>query len=142
MQFTRNTNTHATLILKRGEPVIESITNVARAESIENALISGLGAVTDIRCGYYDLRSKEYHFRDYPELYEVVSLAGNIALKEGQPFVHLHAVFTDHENHAFGGHVQEMTVGVTLEVALTLLPTAHARQYDEETGLHLIDCAQ
>lgn len=142
MQYTKPTNTHALLILKRGELVVESLTLIAKQEKIENALISGLGAVKNIRCGYYDLADREYHFEEYPELCEVLNLSGNIMLKEGVPFVHLHATFSDTKNHAFGGHVVEMEVGVTLEIALTLLPSSHARRYDEETGLHLIDCTE
>lgn len=79
---------------------------------------------------------------DYPELYEVLGLTGNIMLKEGKPFVHLHGMFSNTDNSAFGGHVVEMEVGVTLEVALTVLPTSFRRCWDEETGLHLIDCKE
>ena len=61
-------------------------------------------------------------------------------LKDGAPFVHLHAIFTDTENSAFGGHIEEMRVGVTLEIILTPLQSELSREHDEAIGLFLISC--
>jgi len=102
------------------------------------ASLSGIGAVTQVVCGYYALDAREYRFITYPELYEVVSLTANVALKDGKPFVHTHAVFSDTHNHTFGGHVASMVVGVTLEIFVDTYPTALHRQYDDATGLYLL----
>jgi len=126
------------IILRRGEQVLERLTRHCKDKGIQNASLSGIGAVTQITCGYYDLEARSYEFREYPDLYEVVNLTANVMLKDDQPFVHMHATFTDTENRAFGGHVEEMCVGVTLELILRRYPTALSRSYDDETGLHLI----
>lgn len=130
------------ITIKKGENVIESLTAFANEHGIENAHFSAIGAVEHASCGYYALNEKKYHFKQYDALLEVVSATGNIMLKEGAPFVHLHAVFTGTDNAAFGGHVEEMRVGVTLEVVLTPLPSALAREHDEEIGLFLISCPE
>lgn len=126
------------LVLEKGDLVIAELTRYCQDAGIVNAALSGIGAVDHIQCGYYDLVNRSYRFSEYTALYEVVSLTANVILKEGKPFVHMHAVFTDQENHAFGGHVEEMRVGVTLEIVCDILPARFVRQYDEATGLFLI----
>ena len=128
------------ITIARGENVIESLTRFAAAEGVLNAHFTAIGAVEFVSCGYYALDEKKYHFRQYNELLEVASATGNIMLKDGAPFVHLHAIFTDTENSAFGGHIEEMRVGVTLEIILTPLQSELSREHDEAIGLFLISC--
>lgn len=131
---------HTKLIkLSRGEDALVTLNTFFATAGIENASFTGIGAVDELRCGYYDLEKREYFFKDYTGLYEVVSMSGNVILKENKPFIHVHAVFTDEQNHAFGGHVDKMRVGVTLEIVLSVFSTSLSRAYDEETGLFLID---
>lgn len=136
----QKTDTAYILTLAKGENVIETITTFCAAHDIKNAHFSAIGAVEYVSCGYYALDEKKYHFMQYTDLVEVVSGTGNVMLKEGAPFVHLHAVFTDTNNNAFGGHVEEMRVGVTLEVILTPLHSSLTRVHDEKIGLFLINC--
>lgn len=138
MQFARVNDTYVVKIAA-GEFVGETLRALAKAEGIQNGYFSGIGAVDELTCGYYALHEKQYHFTTYNDLVEVVSLSGNIMLKEGEPFIHMHGVFTDTKNQAFGGHIVDMRVGVTLEVVLTPLPSAFARVLDEHCGLALID---
>ena len=138
MEIQRIDDQTERIILRKGERVIERLTRHCKDKGIQNASLSGIGAATDITCGYYDLEARSYEFREYPGLYEVVNLTANVMVKDEQPFVHMHATFTDTENRAFGGHVEEMGVGVTLEIFLRRYATTLSRSYDEETGLHLI----
>lgn len=141
MQFKRTDNTYI-IKLEQNEFVIETLTNFCQAEGIKNASFQGIGAAKDVTCGYYELTGKEYHFTDYPDLVEVVSMTGNVTLKEGDPFLHVHALFTDPQNQAFGGHVKEMIVGVTLEVVMHVYSTSIERKLDEEIGLWLMNCGK
>lgn len=130
------------IILQRGELVIKTLTELVTERGIVNASFSGLGAVEALSCGYYDLTTRSYHFTQYNEVYEVVQMAGNVMLKNDRPFIHLHGVFTDTQNLAFGGHVEEMRVAVTLEIVMHIFSTTRKRQYDDETGLFLISPQQ
>ena len=121
---------------------MKTLTEFCEEEEILNGLITGIGAVESVTCGYYELGTKEYHFTDYNEMVEVVSMTGNVALKDGKPFLHVHAVFTGEDNKAFGGHVKEMRVGVVLEVVLTPLDSKIERELDEEIGLFLMKCGE
>jgi hypothetical protein len=126
------------LRIDRGEDVVETITKFCVKEGIVNAYFSGIGAVETLTCGYYNLDEKQYHFKDYAEPLEVVSLSGNVILRDGKPFVHVHGVFTDTENRVFGGHIVEMKVHVVLEVMLTPLQSALERHMDDCIGLALM----
>ena len=139
MKHTKTGNTYI-IKVERGENVINTLTDFCKAEGIENGYMRGIGAVEWVSCGYYELDIKEYHFTEYDEMVEVVSMTGNVALKEGEPFLHVHALFTNTKNEAFGGHVAEMRVGVVLEVVLEALPTKIERELDDEIGLYLMSC--
>lgn len=140
MQHTKTENGYV-LVLKKGEDVIKSITTFCTAEGVQNAHFSAIGAVEHVSCGYYALDERKYYFTEYDELLEVASGTGNVMLKNGAPFVHLHAVFTNTKNEAFGGHIEEMRVGVTLEVMLTPLSSSLERTHDDSIGLFLINCS-
>ncbi len=67
-------------------------------------------------------------------------MTGNIALVDGKPFIHAHAVLSamDDALSCVGAHIKEAEVAVTLEVYLTPFASACTREYDEETGLKLL----
>jgi uncharacterized protein len=138
MQYQKLDNTYV-IKLEKGEAVIDTLTKFCMSEKIANAEFSGIGAVKGLTCGYYELEEKKYYFTDYPDLVEVVSLTGNVFLKDDKPFIHMHGVFTDTKNQAFGGHISEMTVGVVLEVMLRPLNGNIKRTLDTCIGLALID---
>lgn len=127
------------LKLERGEEVLKSLTDFAKQEKITFATVTGLGAVDQISCGYYALSERKYHFTQYEGSFEVLNATGNISLKEGMPFVHLHATFSDTANFTFGGHVESMRVGLVLEIVLDTAQIAIERMLDDETGLHLME---
>lgn len=116
-----------------------SLTEWCREHDVRSATLSGIGAVEYASFGYYDLTDRTYHFTQYTEMLEVASMQGNVALKDGKPFLHVHAVFSGQDNNAIGGHVEEMRVGVVLEVNLRPLSREIVREHDECTGLHLMD---
>ena len=136
------TQTHNTYIIKieKEEEVFDTLITFCKKENIANAHFSGIGAVEHISCGYYALSEKQYHFKQYDGLYEVASMTGNVTQKDGEPMLHVHAVFTDEENQAFGGHVESMRVGVVLEVIVEVLDTNIERELDEVIGLFLMNC--
>lgn len=141
MKYTKTNNTYQ-LTIAKGEEVISTLTQFCVEQGISNAWLSGLGAVESLTCGYYALSEKKYYFTDYEQLLEVVSLTGNVMLKEGEPFLHVHGVFTGEDNNAFGGHVKQMVVGVTLEVILRAQDTTIERHLDEDIGLFLMRCGE
>ncbi len=127
------------LKIDKGESFVHSVSELCKQEGIKNATLSGIGAVEWVKCGYYELPTKTYHFKEYDEIVEVVQVTGNVMIKESGLFVHAHGTFSNKDNETFGGHVEDMRVGVTLEIILTPLSSAIERTYDEEIGLYLMN---
>ena len=68
----------------------------------------------------------------------MVSLLGNIALTDGEPSLHIHAVLGVRGGRAVAGHLLEATVRPTLEIMLTETPAHLVRCKDAKTGLSLL----
>ena len=66
------------------------------------------------------------------------SLVGDIAINEGKPKIHAHAVLGKRDGSTCGGHLIEAEVRPTLEVILTGSPAHLERRVDKEAALALI----
>lgn len=131
------------LRLLRGEDVLPAIAAFCAEKGVASASFRAIGAVEQSQIGFYDLPSKKYGQKDYVGAMEVASMTGNVALVDGKPFVHCHAVLSGiepgTENQTIGGHVFEATVAVTLEVHLVAFNENITREMDDEIGLKLLD---
>lgn len=135
------TNTGYVIALARGEELIATLTKFCGDNNIEGAMFTGIGAVERVEIGYYDLEKREYFFRDEPGVFEVASMQGNVALVDGKPFIHAHAVLSrcDETCACIGAHIKEAFVAVTLEVFLTPLGISLSRKLNDDIGLKLLE---
>src|SRR5262245_59744530 len=100
---------------------------------------TAIGAVSNAVLGFFDRKKKDYRRIPLTEQAEVISLTGNVALKEGEPFLHVHAILGLPDGSTRGGHLFEAHVWPTLEMVLTAWPERVRRKRDTETGLYLLD---
>lgn len=128
--------------LARGEEVMASLKDFCKRENIVSGSFRAIGAVEKANVGYFDRTTREYGSVVYPDVMEVASLIGNVALVEGEPFIHAHVVLTKAvqgmENQAWGGHLFDATVAVTLEIYLDSFTESVERVMDESIGLKLL----
>jgi predicted DNA-binding protein with PD1-like motif len=110
----------------------------ARENRLGGSRFTAIGAFRDVTLGYFDWDSKSYKKIPVAEQVEVLSLVGDVALKDGDPNVHAHVVVGRSDGTTRGGHLVEAHVRPTLEVILTESPEHLRKQVDEETGLALI----
>jgi uncharacterized protein len=127
------------LIFDKGDEVIRGLTAFARERSLTACHFTGIGAFSDLTVGFFDWEKKDYAKIPIHEQVEVLSLVGDIALKDGQPTVHAHVVAGKADGTAHGGHLMEGHVRPTLEVILVESPSFLRRTLDPESGLALID---
>ncbi len=134
----RKEGDHYLVVFDKGDELVQSLTELVAAESIEGGIVRGLGGVTNVVLGFFDTEKKEYLRKEFAGFYELANLVGDISLVDGKPFCHLHAVISDAEMRAFAGHLFAAEVSVTGELILT--PGEKApRQFNDEIGLNLID---
>lgn len=127
--------------LEKGERLSEALEQfTARANpQLLGAWLSGLGAVSEVTLGFYDLDKKEYEWRTFEDLREMVSLTGNFAQDEqGKMMFHLHGVFGGRDFNTIGGHVKDFVAGATVELFVHRTYKPLGRQRDEATGLPLL----
>lgn len=91
--------------LAPGADLLEELNKLAREEGIELGEVSGIGALRRAAVGIFVPEAREYKVHTYDEQTELCVLAGNISLKDGEPFVHAHVSLTDTEGRGLGGHV-------------------------------------
>ncbi|MDP7247801.1 MAG: DNA-binding protein [Candidatus Peribacteraceae bacterium] len=132
-------NSSYVLVLKTGEEIVESLTKYLVKNNITAGSISGIGAATDVVLNFYNMETKEYEEKSFPEELEILSLIGNISIKEGSPFAHLHIVLGTNDYACIGGHLKSAHVGPTCEIVIQELDVELKREVDETTGLYLLD---
>lgn len=123
--------------LEKGEDFFPVVEKFLAEEDIKGASFHAIGAALMVELGFYHLDTKEYEFHTLGEPLEVVSMTGNVALNDGKPFIHTHGVFSDPKLQCYGGHINQLTVGPTLEVFLYPHTTTIKRELNEEIGLKL-----
>ena len=127
------------VIFSTGDEVKSGLLSFAREKRLAGSHFTAIGAFSDVTLGYFDWETKAYKKIPVRGQVEVLSLVGDIALKEnGEPEVHAHVVLGKADGTAWGGHLMEAHVRPTLEVILVESPKHLQRKHDEETGLALI----
>jgi predicted DNA-binding protein with PD1-like motif len=122
--------------LETGDLINKSLTEISVKENISNAWINGIGAIDSVEVGYMDVVNKKYQKRNFNDNYELISLIGNITIKDGVPFVHTHITFSDTEYKVFGGHLFDAKITATGEIMLTVADSKIDRQFNENVGIH------
>jgi hypothetical protein len=101
--------------------------------------ITGIGALSGAVIGYFDPEKNAYLRHQENSQAELLSLTGNLALNDNEPFFHIHVALGLRDGSARGGHLFEATVRPTVELVLTTSPRPMRREIDHETGLPLLD---
>ncbi len=127
------------LRLDVGESVLESVKSFVSERGMRSGAVIGIGGIKGVVLGYFDLSAKEYRKRKLDGIYEMISLAGNVSMIGGEPFVHAHAVVSGPDMAALGGHLFEATVAITAELYLWASSSEVTRSLDESVGLNTLD---
>ena len=127
------------VIFDKGDEAVDGLTSFAVDEQITGASLTAIGAFQQATLAYFDREATEYLDIPVDEQVEVLSLLGDIALRDGDPQVHAHAVVGHVDGRTSGGHLQRGVVWPTLEVIVEETPSHLRKRFDPETGLTLID---
>ena len=80
--------------------------------------LNGVGAIKNPEMGYFDINRKDYDRKIFNGDYELISYMGNIALKDGERFIHSHISFSDSKYNVFGGHLIDAKISAAGEFIL------------------------
>jgi uncharacterized protein len=127
------------LIFETGDELADGLARFANDQKLAGSSFKAIGALSKVKLGWFDWDTKEYRPSVVlDEQVELVSLIGDVALKNGRPEVHAHIVVARRDGAALGGHLLEAHVRPTCEVILTESPRHLQKQMDAESGLALI----
>ena len=128
------------LSINTGSNVNETLEDFAKKQKIQVGNISGVGAVNSATLRFYNPATQKYVTKTFNEQMEISNLTGNISMKDGKQFLHLHATFGREDYSAIAGHLLTATINGAGEFWIEDLPTANiSRTYDNETGLQIFD---
>ncbi|HEX4310964.1 MAG TPA: PPC domain-containing DNA-binding protein [Acidobacteriaceae bacterium] len=127
------------LIFDTGDEVAAGLKQFAQSEKLAGSSFKAIGALESVKLGWFNWETKKYETAvDLDEQVELLSLIGDIALKDGEPQVHAHVVVGRRDGSAHGGHLLEARVRPTCEVVLTESPEHLRKEMDAESGIALI----
>lgn len=126
------------MVLRQGDDVFSQLTNLAKAENIPAANISGMGFV-NAKFGFFNQKKKDYDPRDFENV-EMASMNGTIAWQKGDVSLHVHGVVTDKNFQAFGGHMLGAIVSTgSVEILVTLHDAKLERVMEQPLGANVLN---
>lgn len=126
------------IVFDSGDEVLDGLKQVATEFKLTASHFTAIGAFQEVTLGFFDLAGKRYKKTVIREQVEVLSLIGDISLKDADPQIHAHVVVGKDDCTTLGGHLIHGLVRPTLEVILTESPSHLHREFNAEFGLPLI----
>ena len=124
--------------LETGSDLVEEIERHCAEQGITAAQVTAIGAVRRARFAYYEQDAKRYRELETGSHHEITGFVANVSLRDGRPFLHAHATFSDADGQTLGGHLLPGIEVFAAEVMIReFAGVALVRQHDEETGLAL-----
>ncbi len=138
------------LVLEAGEEVVEAITRFATELKVKGAGITGIGALSSAKLGWFNPATKEFRENRVDEQAEVLAITGNIAEgvtdddhgPAGGVRLHIHIVLGCGDASVRGGHLVAGWVSPTMELIIEEVAAHLARGLDAGTGLVLLEPRQ
>jgi predicted DNA-binding protein with PD1-like motif len=137
-QLSENPKTYV-IVLETGDEVLASLNGFTQAEHLAASSFKAIGALSSVEVGWFNWESKEYQIAvKLDEQVELLSLIGDIALKDNEPQIHAHLVIGRRDGTAYGGHLLKATVRPTCELVVTESPRHLQKEIDPASGIALI----
>ena len=127
------------IVFEQDDEMIAGLKEFAKQQQLTASHFTAIGAFSQVTLAYFQRENIQYKNIPVHEQVEVLSLVGNIAMKNDDYKVHAHVVLGRSDASTLGGHIQDAKVWPTLEVMLIEEPVYIRRTVDETTGLALID---
>ena len=120
--------------------IAEALTAFCHEMQISAGTVSGIGAICSATFRFLDPATKQYVDKTFDEQMEITNLTGNLSVKDGKPYLHLHVTAGRRDYTCVGGHLLDARVNGACELFVEdFSMNEFGRRFDEETGLNLYD---
>jgi uncharacterized protein len=124
--------------IPQGADLSESLNKIVIEEDIRIGKVKAIGAVTQAVIGYFNQSTKAYENIILSGGHEILSLIGNVSIKEKKLFVHAHITLGDKDGKTYGGHLMPGTKVFVCEVIIDEYSGEDlVREKDKDTDLFL-----
>ncbi|WP_428898047.1 hypothetical protein Dip518_000236 [Parelusimicrobium proximum] len=124
--------------LSKGKDLLEQLTDFCHDNQIKCGIVEGVGAVDNVTLGIYEQSKKKYNKIVLDDQHEMVSLTGNVSIKDNRPFVFANITVADKEGNLKGGHLMPGTKIYVAEVYIQeLVGEPKVRKEDKTTKMML-----
>jgi predicted DNA-binding protein with PD1-like motif len=124
--------------LPKDADLIETLNALCAEHGIERGVVQVIGALQKAKLGYYIQAEQRYVSHEVNEAVEILTGVGNVSLKDGKPFVHLHLTLSREDYSCLGGHTMPGCVIFAAEASIIALDgPSLIRELDTATGLPL-----
>jgi predicted DNA-binding protein with PD1-like motif len=105
-------------IFSPGDEILSGLTDLAIKHHITSGYVTGLGGLSGALLGFGDPALGAFAKVDVNEKCELVSLTGHIQMRDGAPYVHLHAIVALKDGSTKAGHVFQLPVAPIAEISV------------------------
>jgi predicted DNA-binding protein with PD1-like motif len=108
------------VVFSDGDSLVDSLIATAKKMQFNNALISGIGSVSNPVLSHCDPATKNQS-KTFSGLYKLITLNGNITKNENKDGykVHVHTTLANDKHEVIAGHLEKATVSTTAEIIIT-----------------------
>lgn len=118
--------------------LLESVNKFCDKKNINKGFIHIIGALKKSHLGFYDQQKRKYVSMPLNKPVEIINCIGNISLKDGKPFAHIHLIVSDDEGNTKAGHTMPGCIIFAGEIFIQEVEGPDLiRGFDDITGLPL-----
>ena len=87
------------------EELVSYVNKFCDKNGIKMATLSAIGSLKKAKLGYFDISKGKYEEIDVEDVHELLLATGNVSIKDGKPFSHIHAILGYKDGSVKGGHL-------------------------------------
>ena len=91
--------------LERGEDLLDGLNRAVQELGLQSATLQVIGGLEEAKVGYFDRDAKQY--LEIPTGHVEMQGLGNVSMRDGEPFIHLHLALSGRNGSTVGGHALE-----------------------------------
>lgn len=125
-------------VFEPDEDPVALLADVATELGLASCEISAVGAFSRATLGYFDHARRAYEHIPIAERVEVLSLHGDVAIRDGKRVVQLRCVLGLRDGTTRGGHLLHANVWPALEVIVAEQPPFLQKRFDPTIGFAML----
>ena len=139
-KYTQVSDTKYVLSLDNHVEIMTALAAFCKECDIYAGAVYGLGAISEATFRFLDPATKQYVDKTFAEQMEITNLTGNISLKDGEVYLHVHVTAGRRDYTCVGGHLLQARINGACELVVENFEDSFlGRRFDEETGLNLYE---